>query len=220
MKNKLIILAGSALAVFGGVAVAQTGTSVPTMHRDHNAPETRQQVIERVQQRFERLDANRDGRVTPDEARQARAQMRQHMQDRMFDRMDLNHDGNITRDEMAQAHAQMRERMQQRRADRGGSGMHRGPMGGHGMGMRGPRGMGRFGPQGELTLEQMRDRALQRFDRMDLNHDGTVTAAERQQARAQMREQMQQRRAQFRERMQQRRQGQADPGGDADAQPQ
>ena len=31
MKNKLIILAGSALAVFGGVAVAQTGTSVPTM---------------------------------------------------------------------------------------------------------------------------------------------------------------------------------------------
>ena len=227
MKNKLIILAGSALAVFGGVAVAQTGTSVPTMHRDHNAPETRQQVIERVQQRFERLDLNHDGRVTGDEIRQARAQMRQQMQDRMFDRMDLNHDGSITREEMAQAHAQMRERMQQHRGQGEAHGMGRGPMGRHRMGMGmgmgmgdGPRGEGRFGAQGDFTLDQMRDRALQRFDRLDLNHDGVVTAAEREQARAQMRSRMEQRRGQFRERMHQRLQGQAGPDGAAPSQPQ
>jgi hypothetical protein len=58
---------------------------------------------------------------------------------------------------------------------------------------RGGFGQRMFGEQGYITLEQMRDRALQRFDRMDANHDGTVTVEERRQARAQMRERMRQR---------------------------
>ena len=44
----------------------------------------------------------------------------------------------------------------------------------------------------------MRERALARFDRLDANRDGTLTAAERQQGHQQMRER-------FRERMQERR---------------
>jgi hypothetical protein len=227
MKKKLLILAGSALAVLGGVAAAQTGAPRPApMHRDPDADETRQQVIDRVQQRFERMDLNHDGRFTPDEARQLRARMRQRMQDRMFDRMDLNHDGSITRDEMNQAHARMRQQMDERMAHRGAPdgpggpamdggmgrrapGMRRGPMGGRGMGRRDGGGQGMFGAQGYITVDQMRDAALRRFDRLDLNHDGTVTAAERQQARARMRE-----------RMEQRRQSQDDPNGAAPSQPQ
>jgi hypothetical protein len=41
-----------------------------------------------------------------------------------------------------------------------------------------------FGMAQSLTLKQFEDQQLARFDRQDLNHDGTVSAAERQQARA------------------------------------
>ncbi len=46
------------------------------------------------------------------------------------------------------------------------------------------RGQRLFGEQGFVTAEQFRERALARFDRADANHDGTVTAAERREARA------------------------------------
>jgi hypothetical protein len=42
-----------------------------------------------------------------------------------------------------------------------------------------------FGSAQSLTLQQFEAQALARFDAMDLNHDGVVTAAERQQARQQ-----------------------------------
>jgi hypothetical protein len=40
-----------------------------------------------------------------------------------------------------------------------------------------------FGTQGFFTIEQMRTRALERFDRADANHDGTLTVAERRASR-------------------------------------
>jgi hypothetical protein len=45
-----------------------------------------------------------------------------------------------------------------------------------------------FAGQGFVTLEQMRARALERFDRADANHDGTLTAAERHAAHERMRD--------------------------------
>jgi hypothetical protein len=42
-----------------------------------------------------------------------------------------------------------------------------------------------FGDAQSVTLQQFEAKALARFDAQDLNHDGTVTAAERQQAREQ-----------------------------------
>jgi len=42
-----------------------------------------------------------------------------------------------------------------------------------------------FGTSQTLTLQQFEAQALARFNAADLNHDGTVTAAERQQVRAQ-----------------------------------
>lgn len=207
--KKLTILAGTAvLAVAAGAAFAVQPADAPRF--DRNADITRQQVIERTDQRFARLDVNHDGRATREEGRQAAQQHRAEAAGRMFDRLDLNHDGSITRAEFDQARAQR----QQQRAERGGErgprmgmrgnrggprmGMRRmGPGGPGGPGMRGARPGGFYGEQGFVTLEQMRAQALERFDRADANHDGTLTAAERQQSRDQMREQ-------FRERMQQR----------------
>jgi len=92
-----------------------------------------------------------------------RAQARQ-MADGMFQRFDLNHDGVVTRQEAEQARAQMGfggERVE-KMIDRA------------------------FGSAQSLTLQQFEMQSLARFDRDDLNHDGLVTAAEREQARAQL----------------------------------
>lgn len=85
----------------------------------------------------------------------------QQMADGMFQRFDANHDGVVTRQEAEQAAAQL-----------GGS-------------ERAQRMIERtFGTAQSLTLAQFEAQSLARFDRDDLNHDGTVTVAERQQARA------------------------------------
>jgi Ca2+-binding EF-hand superfamily protein len=201
--NKIAILAGTALLTVAGVALAQGG---PGERPDRNADVTRQQVIERTDQRFARLDANNDGRFTPEEMRAAGEARRAERQTRMFDRMDLDHNGSITREEMTQAHSQMREhrgeggmgghRGMRHRGPHGpggpggpeGAGAHAehgGPGGPGGHGMRGER---MFGEQGFITREQMRERALARFDAADADHNGTVTAAERQAARGAMRQ--------------------------------
>ena len=94
---------------------------------------------------------------------QTRAQAQQ-MAEGMFQRFDLNHDGTVTRQEAEQARTQM----------------------GFG-GDRVEKMIARtFGDAQSLTLQQFDAQALTRFDRDDLNHDGTVTAAERQQVRAQL----------------------------------
>ena len=94
---------------------------------------------------------------------QTRAQAQQRADD-LFQRLDLNHDGTVTRDEVAQVRARM-----------GGSDAG---------GPRADRMIARvFGDAQSVTLAQFEAQSLARFDAQDLNHDGTVTAAERQQAR-------------------------------------
>jgi Ca2+-binding EF-hand superfamily protein len=88
-------------------------------------------------------------------------QQAQQMADGMFQRFDLNHDGVVTRQEAEQAGQQF------------------------GGGDRVERLIDRtFGTAQSLTLQQFEAQALARFDRDDVNHDGVVTVAERQQARA------------------------------------
>lgn len=198
--NKLIILGGAASLAIAGAAAAQGPGPRPDRpdRPDRNADVTRAQVIERTDRMFARLDANHDGRFTPDEARAMGEQRRGQRMERMFDRLDADHNGSISREEMAQAH---------RRGPRGhggpggpgGPGAEGGPGGPGGPGMRhrgprpggpGMRGARLFGEQGFATREQFRERALARFDRADANHDGTVTAAERQALRGQRRQRM------------------------------
>jgi hypothetical protein len=90
-------------------------------------------------------------------------QQAQQMADGLFQRLDVNHDGVVTRAEAEQAAQQA-----------GGGGGRFGRM------------IERsFGTAQSLTLPQFEGQALARFDAQDLNHDGVVTAAERQQGRAQ-----------------------------------
>jgi hypothetical protein len=205
--TKTFLLGGATLLAFAGATFAQPPAGSAGPGRDRDADVTRQQVIERTDQTFARLDANRDGRFTPDEARQRGEQRRAERMNRMFDHMDLDHNGSVTREEMRQAHQnRMAEGRRGRRGGPGGPGMRHGPpQGGHdrpgGPGMRngppqgghdgpggGMRGQRLFGAQGFATREQFRERALARFDRADADHNGTLTAAERQAARGQRRE--------------------------------
>jgi Ca2+-binding EF-hand superfamily protein len=167
------LAAGIALLAVSGAAVAQHAGP----HRgERGADLSREQMIERVNRHFDRLDLDNDGRVTPEEMRQARQQMRGERQQRMQERL-----AQMTPEQRArieERRAQWRERRGERSGER--RGMRRG-------------GAHMFGEQGFITREQMQQRALQRFDRMDLNRDGTVTAEERRQAWQQMREQRRER---------------------------
>jgi len=88
-------------------------------------------------------------------------QQAQAMADALFQRMDLNHDGVVTRAEAEQASSQL------------------------GGGHRAEKRINRvFGDTQSITLQQFEAQSLARFDREDLNHDGVVTSAERDQARA------------------------------------
>ena len=112
-------------------------------------------------------DGGRGGWMQRDQVR-ADAQQRADM---MFQMLDTNKGGTVTKPEAQQA-------LEQFEAARGG---------GEG------RGAGRiqrmidvaFGSGQSITLQQFEAQALTRFDRMDLDRNGTVTTAERQQARAQ-----------------------------------
>ena len=91
-------------------------------------------------------------------------QQAQQRADSMFQQFDTNHDGTVTREEAEQAISQF------------------------GGGERAQRMLDRlFAGAQSVTLQQFETQSLARFDRDDLNHDGTVTSAERQQARASMR---------------------------------
>lgn len=107
---------------------------------------------------------------------QTRADAQQRA-DMMFQMLDANHDGTVTRAEAQQALAAFE-------AARGGGE-------GHGTARIQRMIDMAFGSGQSITLQQFEGQALARFDAMDLNHDGTVTAAERQQAR-QLRAQAQQ----------------------------
>ena len=185
--KKFGMVAGLGLLVLSGLAVAQPTNET---RRDGGGDINRQQVIERTAQRFERLDVNRDGRLTAEEARQARGQRREQRAGLAFDRLDLDRNGNVTRAEFEQARGQMREQRGERRAERGerrGGRFMRGARGGQTM-----RTGRMFGEQGFITREQFQQRALVRFDRQDIDRDGTVTVAERRQSFQQRREQRQQ----------------------------
>jgi hypothetical protein len=84
-----------------------------------------------------------------------------------FQRLDLNGDGALTHDEAKQAAAQFM-------AQRGGGDDSR-------ITARIDR---MFAGASSITLQQYEQESLARFDRADLDHNGVVTAAERQQGRA------------------------------------
>ena len=156
MRNVLIAIAMASTAI-GGAAFAQT--DAPPAGR---MPPPRGGGMGGMGGMMA-ADTNHDGIITRDEAIAAA--------DRRFDAMDANHDGKITPDEMMAYRDQMMAR-------RGGDNAPPPPPPG---GAKHMPGMGRRAdPNGDgvITRDEYRARALQRFDRMDANHDGRIDRTE------------------------------------------
>lgn len=106
---------------------------------------------------------------------QTRAEAQQRA-DMLFQMLDANRDGTMTRAEADQAMAQLQASQ--------GSGDENGRGGGRARMMQ--RLIERlFATAPSITQPQLEALMLARFDAQDLNHDGTVTAAEREQGRQQ-----------------------------------
>ncbi|HEX8574521.1 MAG TPA: EF-hand domain-containing protein [Allosphingosinicella sp.] len=195
---KMFLFAGAALAALAaGPAVAQPGEGRARFAQ----PQTRAAVAAQVQARFARADSNRDGFVTREEVRaraearrEQRRERRAERRAQLFERLDSNNDGSISRAEFSDRPAlrgaergERRtvrgERRGQRFANRGGRGM------GGGFGARGFAAMDLNG-DGRVALAEASRAALQRFDRVDSDRDGTITPGERQAAREAFRERM------------------------------
>jgi hypothetical protein len=183
---KYLSLAGAALA-----AAAALPASAQPVGAGHAL--TRADVQARVQARFASADSNRDGFVTREEAQARRGEARERLQGHrgerraaLFDRLDANGDGMLSRDEF--------EAQRTRTADSTGEGPRRGRLarpGGRGAeGGAAGRGFAALDADGDgrLSLREAQSAALRRFDRVDSNHDGTVTPDERRAARQAFRE--------------------------------
>ena len=179
-KIVTLSLAAAALVGAGGVAYAQA---------DEAPALTRAQVEQRSAEAFARMDANGDGvldRTDRDARRQERFARRDANGDgalspadrdarrkAAFERLDADKSGALSLAEFS-ARAEQRD---ERRADR------RGP------GRRSAARLGRHADtnrDGTVTQAEFASAALARFDRVDVDKDGTISAGERP-ARRQMR---------------------------------
>ena len=223
-----LLLGGAAAAAILAIAPAVAQPVPPVAPAPPAAPqiqmqfqrmpmreETRDQVVQHVREMFARLDTNRDGFITRDEADAAKQKMAGDIRTRFaqrlaergpgtpdrgaaFDRLDTNHDGMITRDEFvsAQPHINQRQVIIMRQGADGATGAPGEPgmmrMHGMGMGMHGKMfEMADANRDGRVTLKEMTDAALRHFDMADANHDGRITPEERMQMHQRMKGQRQ-----------------------------
>ena len=179
--------------------------------------QTRDEVMIHAREMFAKLDTNKDGFVTREEADAAHKAMAGGIRERlatrradgsfardrgaMFDRLDSNKDGSISRQEFMAAQPQGRERrvIVMRDGERPVEGAGK-PGEPHLKMMRMHRGMGMrmhgkmfetadANRDGRVSLQEMTNAALQHFDAADANRDGKLTPEERMQMRKQRRAQ-------------------------------
>lgn len=157
-------------------AVALTLVLVPAFAQERGGkagPVTRADVEARVKDRFAKVDANRDGSVTPAEMRTHAQGKKAERRDKRFDMLDANNDGAVSKSEFdAPPVASEGNRKRGMRM------------------MRAARGMWKTADangDGQISLTEALVRPLERFDRADTNRDGVMTPEERKAARDQMR---------------------------------
>lgn len=190
---------------------------VPSVHPPMKAMkvQTRDDVIAHARAMFAKLDANRDGYVTREEATAGHKAMAGKFRDKrvtqrrmdrpdrgaMFDRLDANKDGAISREEFAAAQPRRERHVMVMRDGHGPAEALGAPGQRHVRVMRmnriGARGHGRMFERADadrdnrVTLQEMTSAALQHFDAADANRDGRLTPDERMQLRHQRRAQRQ-----------------------------
>ena len=161
------------------------------------APLTRAEVEQRSAEAFARMDANDDGVLnqadrearggsssgstgsTPTTTASSTRPTARRASKQAFDRIDADHSGGISFEEFTA----LREQRQERRAERRGpkvapacAGRRRPRR------LRGGRGMARAADtdrDGTVTQAEFASAALARFDRVDADKDGTISADER-----------------------------------------
>ena len=194
-----IVLAGAAFAQ--AQPVAPVPPAPPMAERVH----TRADMLAKVREHFARMDANKDGALTRDEAQAGRKIVKERMIEKMreghgdrmvmrdpnaaFDRLDANKDGAISRDEFAKGREIRIERRMVTK-DGGHEGMAHKGMRMHRFGMMGGHmfDMADANKDGRVTLQEATDAAARHFDMADANRDGRVTPEERRQMHRQMME--------------------------------
>jgi len=181
------LLSMSAGAIAQPPAPPPGGPGGPGRFAPHmQLPITRTELKAQLEAQFTKLDANKDGKLSPEDREARRTERR----DLAFSRLDADKNGSISKAEFAAAKPGPG-------AGQGdGPAMHRAAMGwrGHmphrGPG-RGPWGAGP-GPEGQqpqtITKADFVARGLARFDKVDTDHDGTLSQAERDAARPAMRD--------------------------------
>ena len=195
MKKKMTLLTlGAALIAVPVLAAPGGDRNMGDANKDGVL--TRAEAEAHAKAMFVKLDVNKDGKL--DQADRAARHAEKHAQ--MFDRLDANKDGSISKAEWDQADAARQAKRAEWKAKRGeragapGNGAERHAMRGHHGGKRGGHG----GPGGWMKADANGDKAisqaefvagaLARFERMDANKDGKVTAEERQAMRQAMRD--------------------------------
>lgn len=185
-----------------GLISATMGVALPAVAQmAQTPPETRAGVEARVKERLGKMDANKDGTVSPDEMRAfADGRMKENADER-FAAMDTNKDGVISRAEFDAARAKgpgMGERLVRLERREGPDGAAPPPPPGapemhkrmdrmrimmkHHDGMVMAQGDGKG-----IVIADAVKRALARFDAADTNKDGTLSPEERNAGREAMR---------------------------------
>lgn len=217
--NKFVIGASAAAMFVAAPAAAQPApppvpapapqVQIMRMQREPMRVHTRNEVVQHVRDLFARLDTNRDGFITRDEAGAAQQAMGGDMRERFaqrlaerggtmpdrsaaFDRLDTNKDGMISRQEFTSARPQIERHVFVMRNGPDGQAAAPGMMHMHGIGMHGRMfETADVNRDGKISLQEMTSVALQHFDSADANHDGQLTPAERMQMRERMKMQRQ-----------------------------
>jgi len=86
------------MASLAGVLSASVFAAEEATPRQRPSPEQRAQHHEQMKQRWNKLDANHDGKISREEAQQNAPKLAEH-----FDKLDANGDGQLTQEEMRQA---------------------------------------------------------------------------------------------------------------------
>ncbi|MBU1347849.1 MAG: EF-hand domain-containing protein [Alphaproteobacteria bacterium] len=181
-KTTLAIGAAAAVTLMvGGAALAQQAGARGDADGDGRI--SRSEFVDGRIGRLTAIDANRDGSVSAEEFQSGVDTRRNQRVSARFEALDNDGNGAVSREEFT-AEREMRGGRHRMAGHRGG----RGGMGGH---RRGERGEAR----GPISVAEIQTRMNTQFDRIDADHDGFVTATERQTARQAMRGQRQERRA-------------------------
>ncbi|WP_447762088.1 EF-hand domain-containing protein [Sphingopyxis panaciterrae] len=184
MKKITLLTLGAALIAVP--ALAAPGGKMGDA--DSNGVLTRAEVQANATQMFAKMDANKDGKIDATD----RAARHAEMQAKRFAALDANSDGSVSKAEWdqhgADRTAKRAERKEKRVAAAGEAGEgkrdgmrgHHGKRGGHGM-RGGHGGWMKADADGDkaITQAEFQTAALARFDRLDANKDGQVTAEER-----------------------------------------